>query len=135
MGLPPTFQRDISPNDGGSKRQKPELALPTYVSWGNVRFFQLLLVFMYLGSGIAKVRGGWLTNPHVIWSHLHDSYQTAFTYFMARSVPVFCWSAFCGSASVEQLRLARDAAHLKLQMKRGRLKLAELGSNRHAPGR
>jgi hypothetical protein len=47
---------------------------------------------------------------------------------------VFCWSAFCGSASVEQLRLARYAAHLKLQVKRGRLKLAELGSNRHAPG-
>jgi hypothetical protein len=41
---------------------------------------------------------------------------------------VFCWSAFCGHASVEQLRLARDAAHLKLQVKRGRLKLAELGS-------
>jgi len=48
---------------------------------------------------------------------------------------VFCWSAFCGSASIEQLRQARDAAHLKLQVKRGRLKLAELGSNRHAPGR
>jgi hypothetical protein len=38
---------------------------------------------------------------------------------------VFCWSAFCGSASIEQLRLAHDAAHLKLQVKRGRLKLAE----------
>ena len=47
---------------------------------------------------------------------------------------VFCWSAFCGSASVEQLRLARDAAHLKLQVKRGRLKLVDLGSNRHVPG-
>jgi hypothetical protein len=48
---------------------------------------------------------------------------------------IFGWSAFCGSASVEQLRLARDAAYLKLQVKRGRLKLAELGSNRYAPGR
>ena len=45
---------------------------------------------------------------------------------------VFCWSAFCGNASIEELRLARDAAHLKLQVKRGRLKLVELGSNRHA---
>ena len=42
---------------------------------------------------------------------------------------VFCWSAFCGNASIEQLRQAHDAAHLKLQVKRGRLKLAELGSN------
>jgi len=40
---------------------------------------------------------------------------------------VFCWSAFCGSASIEQLRQARDAAYLKLQVQRGRLKLAELG--------
>lgn len=47
---------------------------------------------------------------------------------------VFCWSAFCGSASIEQLRQARDAAYLKLQVQRGRLKLAELGNNRHAPG-
>ena len=47
---------------------------------------------------------------------------------------VFCWSAFCGSANIEQLRQAHDAAHLKLQVKRGRLKLAELGSNLHAPG-
>ncbi len=35
---------------------------------------------------------------------------------------VFCWSAFCGSASVENLRLARDAAHPKLQVKCGRVK-------------
>ncbi len=41
---------------------------------------------------------------------------------------VFCWSAFCGSASIEQLRQAHDAAHLHLQVKRGRLKLAELGN-------
>jgi len=47
---------------------------------------------------------------------------------------VSCWSAFCGNASVEDLCLARDAAHLKLQVKSGRVKLAELGSNRHAPG-
>jgi hypothetical protein len=42
---------------------------------------------------------------------------------------VFCWSAFCGNASIEQLRQAHDAVHLKLQVQRGRLKLAELRSN------
>jgi hypothetical protein len=36
---------------------------------------------------------------------------------------VFCWSAFCGSASIEQLRQAHDAAYLKLQARSGRLKL------------
>lgn len=38
---------------------------------------------------------------------------------------VFCWSAFCGTASVEDLRLAREAAHLKTQAQRGRLNVRE----------
>lgn len=67
---------------------------PTHVSWGNVRFFQALLVLMYCASGIAKARGGWLGDPNVIWSHLHDSYQTGFTYFLATTVPAFIWSVF-----------------------------------------
>jgi len=67
---------------------------PTHVSWGNVRFFQALVVFMYCGSGLAKLQGGWLTDPNVIWSHLHDSYQTAVTYFAARHVPTPAWSVF-----------------------------------------
>jgi hypothetical protein len=37
---------------------------------------------------------------------------------------VFAWSAFCGDASIEDLRLAREAAHLKLQARNGRLKFA-----------
>jgi hypothetical protein len=69
-------------------------AKPTFVSWGNVRFFQALLMFMYLGSGFAKLGGGWLSDPNVIWSHLHDSYQTGFTHFLARTVPAFGWTLF-----------------------------------------
>jgi hypothetical protein len=65
----------------------PVATVPTHVPWGTVRFFQALLAFMYLASGIAKARGDWLSNPHVIWSHLHDSYQTPFTYLLATSVP------------------------------------------------
>ncbi len=37
---------------------------------------------------------------------------------------VFAWSAFCGNASIEDLRLAREAAHLKVQAKNGRLKFS-----------
>ena len=44
---------------------------------GSVRFLQLLPVTIYSASGIAKARGDWLTVPLVLWSHLHDSYQTA----------------------------------------------------------
>jgi hypothetical protein len=38
---------------------------------------------------------------------------------------VFAWSAWCGSASIEDLRQAREAAHLKLLARSGRLKLGE----------
>jgi len=75
-------------------RQKPETRLPTHVQWGNVRFFQALLAFMYLGSGIAKWKGGWPSDPHVIWSHLHSSYQTGFTYFLASTVPAAGFTLF-----------------------------------------
>jgi hypothetical protein len=85
------------------RKREPEARLPTHVSWGNVRFFQALLAFMYLGSGIAKVTpardsgqtfGDWLDNPHAIWSHLHDSYQTTFTYFLATAVPAAVFTLF-----------------------------------------
>jgi uncharacterized membrane protein YphA (DoxX/SURF4 family) len=67
---------------------------PTHVTWGNVRFFQALLVVMYTASGIAKLKGGWLDSPHAIWTHLHDSYQTELTYFMASTAPASAWTVF-----------------------------------------
>lgn len=53
---------------------------------------QLFLVAMYLGSGIAKLRGDWLGGP-VLWTHIHDSYQTAVTYFLVRHAPPWLWGA------------------------------------------
>jgi hypothetical protein len=47
---------------------------------------------MYSGSGIAKLRGDWLTQP-VLFTHLHDSYQTSFTYFLVGATPGWAWSA------------------------------------------
>jgi uncharacterized membrane protein YphA (DoxX/SURF4 family) len=84
-------------------KREPETRLPTHVHWGNVRFFQGLLVFMYLGSGIAKATpdpgsakafGDWLSDSNAIWSHLHDSYQTTFTYFLASTVPAGVFTLF-----------------------------------------
>jgi hypothetical protein len=63
----------------------------THISGGAVRFFQLFLVVMYSGSGIAKARGDWFSRP-VLFTHLHDSYQTAFTYFLVGVVPAWVWS-------------------------------------------
>jgi hypothetical protein len=66
--------------------------LPTHVPGGAIRFFQLFLVTMYSGSGIAKIRGEWLSRP-VLFTHLHDSYQTSLTYFLVGAVPGWGWSA------------------------------------------
>jgi uncharacterized membrane protein YphA (DoxX/SURF4 family) len=78
------------------RRARRGEAPPSAVSWGNVRFFQALLMVMYCASGIAKARGDWLSHSDVIWSHLHDSYQTDLTYALASSVPAFVWTAFQG---------------------------------------
>jgi hypothetical protein len=45
---------------------------------------------MYSASGIAKAKGDWLKKD-VVFSHLHDSYQTAVTYFLIQHVPGFGW--------------------------------------------
>ena len=59
---------------------------------GSVRFLQLLPVTIYSASGIAKARGDWLSVPLVLWSHLHDSYQTALSFALASSLPGWSWT-------------------------------------------
>src|SRR6202035_813228 len=54
---------------------------------GTIRFFQALLVVFYTASGICKARGDWLKQPAVLWTHLHDSYQTFFSYALANLLP------------------------------------------------
>ena len=64
---------------------------PTHVGGGSVRFFQILVAVFYCASGIGKIRGDWLTHPAVIWTHLHDSYQTSVAYFTGRIMPAWGW--------------------------------------------
>ncbi len=104
-----------------------ERELPTHVTWGNVRFFQALLVTMYFTSGVAKLRGDWLSSSGVIYSHLHDSYQTAFTYFLATSVPAFGWTVF---QSVTLLY--ETGAPLWFSMRKTRLAALFVGLGMHA---
>ncbi len=68
----------------------------SHASWGNVRFFQCLLVVLYCTSGIAKIQGDWLGQPHVLWTHLHDSYQTWVAFFVASLLPAWMWTVFQG---------------------------------------
>jgi uncharacterized membrane protein YphA (DoxX/SURF4 family) len=76
-----------------TKRRDPKIPLPTRAAGGGARFFQVLLPLFYCGSAIAKGRGGWLKDPLVLWSHIHDSYQTAFSWMLANSVPAWLWTA------------------------------------------
>lgn len=64
---------------------------PSFVTWGNVRFFQVLLVLMYAMTGVAKWKGEWLTEPMLLWTHLHGSYQTSTSYLLARHLPMEAW--------------------------------------------
>lgn len=75
-----------------AKRRDPDLVLPDEVRSGTVRFFQILLPTIYCASGIAKARGDWLHHGFVLWTHLHDSYQTAFTVAFANLMPVRGWT-------------------------------------------
>ena len=45
---------------------------------------------MYSASGIAKARGDWLTGQ-VLWTHLHDQYQTTAAWLIMRATPTWGW--------------------------------------------
>jgi uncharacterized membrane protein YphA (DoxX/SURF4 family) len=76
-------------------RRDPAAPCPTEVEGGAIRFFQLLLVTMYSASGIAKMRGDWLTKQ-VLWTHLHDQYQTHIAWLIMRILPGWAWWALQG---------------------------------------
>jgi hypothetical protein len=72
------------------RRRHPGEPLPTHVSGAVIRFFQVFLAAMYSGAGIAKLRGDWLGGD-VLWSHLHDNYQTIVSWALGRAVPAWGW--------------------------------------------
>ena len=74
------------------RRRDPAAPQPTHVSGGVIRFFQVFLCAMYSGAGIAKLRGDWLGGD-VLWSHLHDNYQTTISWLLVRAVPGWGWQA------------------------------------------
>ena len=74
------------------RRRDPAWKPPTHVSGGCVRFFQIMVPVFYFASGLAKAHGDWLTDPYVLWSHLHDSYQTWVSWFAANHFPTWSWT-------------------------------------------
>jgi uncharacterized membrane protein YphA (DoxX/SURF4 family) len=78
------------------RRRDPSWVPPELASWGCVRFFQIFLGVFYASSGWIKAHGDWLRYPYVLWTHLHDSYQTPISWFLANYMPVFGWTALQG---------------------------------------
>jgi hypothetical protein len=74
------------------RRREPDAPAPTHVAGGSIRFFQIFLVAMYSATGIAKARGDWLTTQ-VLWTHLHDQYQTHVAWLVMRVLPGWSWWA------------------------------------------
>jgi len=73
------------------RRAEPSAPLATHVSALYVRFFQALLLCVYFGAGICKYNGEWLERSDVLWTHIHDSYQTWFAYWLGNSLPPGAW--------------------------------------------
>ncbi len=61
------------------------------ITWGNIRFFQALILILYFASGLSKMRGDWLHHDHVLWTHIHDSYQTLPAFWVAQHFPKRGW--------------------------------------------
>ena len=75
-------------------RRAPDVPRPTHVSGGCVAFFQILLPVFYVSSGTCKAQHDWLSEPHVLWTHLHDSYQTMVSWLLANHLSPWMWTAF-----------------------------------------
>lgn len=85
------------------RRREPALPRPTHVSGGCVRFFQLFLPIFYGTSGLCKARADWLSEPYVLWSHLHDSYQTSVSFLIANHAPTWMWPVMQGTTLAFEL--------------------------------
>ena len=66
------------------------------MSGGCVSFFQVLLPVFYFSSGVAKAKGDWLEHRYLLWTQLHDSYQTAVSWLLANHLPPWMWTVIQG---------------------------------------
>jgi len=82
--------------DAWRKRHAPGKRAKRLRPSASLRFLQLLPIFIYSASGIAKARGDWLKMPLVLWTQLHDTYQTTFSFALASLLPVWSWTLMQG---------------------------------------
>jgi uncharacterized membrane protein YphA (DoxX/SURF4 family) len=90
--------------DSWRRRRRDKTYIPPELcSGGSVRFFQLSLPVFYFSSGWSKATGDWLHDPLVLWSHVHDSYQTSIAWFAANHLTAWMWTAMQYTALVFEL--------------------------------
>jgi len=83
----------ISVDSWRRRRRDKTYVPPELCSGGSVRFFQIMLPVFYFSSGYCKASGDWLRDPLVLYSHLHDSYQTPISWFAANHLTAWMWTA------------------------------------------
>ncbi|TVQ94195.1 MAG: hypothetical protein EA397_02570 [Deltaproteobacteria bacterium] len=74
-------------------RDTPPAERPTHGAPGELRAIQALVLILYTSSGLCKARGEWLTRDDLLWTHLHDSYQTAIAHGLANLLPPLLWTS------------------------------------------
>jgi uncharacterized membrane protein YphA (DoxX/SURF4 family) len=74
-----------------ARRREPDADAPELVRSGALCFIQLFLPIFYGCSAVFKARGDWLREPYVLWTHVHDSYQTYFAWLLALVTPLAVW--------------------------------------------
>jgi hypothetical protein len=68
-----------------------------------LRILQATLLLQYLGAGICKLRGNWLSNPQVLWLQAQDIYMTTVAAWMVRELPLWVWAALQHTALAFEL--------------------------------
>lgn len=56
-----------------------------------LRICQATLLLQYLGAGICKLRGDWLSSSKVLWLQAQDVYMTELSAWMVRELPLGVW--------------------------------------------
>jgi hypothetical protein len=64
-----------------------------HVTVGVLRAFQIVLVTLYLATGITKIKSGdWLDHSDVLWTHAQSYYTTNLAAFFLRHLPFGAWT-------------------------------------------
>jgi hypothetical protein len=58
-----------------------------------LRILQATLLVQYVGAGICKLRGGWLSNPEALWLQAQDVYMTQLAAWLVRELPMWAWAS------------------------------------------